>query len=89
MALGAAPSRILYFVIREGLMLAISGMAIGLIGSLAITQMMSGMLYGVNAMDPLTFTAVAILLSIVAVAGCYAPAWRASKVDPILSLRQG
>jgi putative ABC transport system permease protein len=86
-ALGASSSNILRLVLKRGLLLAISGVAIGLISSLALTGLMTSLLFGISATDPLTFAAIAVLLTAVAAVACYLPARRAMKVDPMVALR--
>jgi putative ABC transport system permease protein len=88
MALGAQASAVMRMVLREGLKLTALGVAIGLPASLAITQLMKGLLYGVSAADPLTFLGVPLLLAIVAMIACWIPARRAAKTDPMRALRQ-
>jgi ABC-type lipoprotein release transport system permease subunit len=67
--------------------LALIGIAAGVMGAIAVTRVMSGLLFGVTATDPLTFTAVAGLLTLVSVSACYFPARRAMRVDPMVALR--
>jgi putative ABC transport system permease protein len=86
-ALGAAPRQVLLPVVREGLLLALSGIAIGLVGAVAAARALSAFLFGVEATDPSTFAAVALLLLFVAVAASYLPSRRALKVDPVIALR--
>lgn len=74
-------------VLQHGLMMALTGVAIGVAASLAVTRLMSSMLYGVTSSDPLTFGAVGLLLCAVAILACYVPAHRAARVDPIIALR--
>ena len=87
MAIGAQAGDIFRMIIREGLMLSLSGVAIGLVGAWWLGQAGSSLLFGVTAGDPLTFTAVSLLLTAVAIAACYFPARRAMRVDPIRALR--
>ena len=87
MALGAQRSDILWLVLRQGGSLALAGVAAGLTASVGLARFMAGLLYGVRATDPVTFLAVAILLSLVALAACCVPALRAAKVDPMVALR--
>jgi putative ABC transport system permease protein len=86
-ALGAERSNILGMVLRQGLGLAIAGAAVGLVGALIVSHLMAGLLYGVRPTDPVTFTAVALLLIGVALLACYIPARRAVRVDPLMALR--
>lgn len=87
MALGAGTPDILRLVLQRGLLLIAAGIAIGLLGAYAFSRFLATMLYGVTATDPLTFAAVSLLLVSVAIAACYIPARRATKVDPIIALR--
>lgn len=87
MALGANGTDVLRLVMADGLRLAGAGVAIGLGVSLALTQLMTRLLYGVSANDPRTLTGVTLLLLAVALAACYVPARRAARVDPMVALR--
>jgi predicted permease len=87
LALGADRSRILAMVLRQGLGLAMAGAALGLAGSLIVSHLMTGLLYGVMPTDPLTFVGVTLVLSGVALAASYIPARRAIHVDPMIALR--
>jgi predicted permease len=89
MALGAEKSHVLRMVIRQGLKLALIGVAIGIAGALALARFLSSMLYGVNPTDPLTFIAVSLILITIALVACYIPARRAANVDPMVALRYG
>ena len=86
-ALGAEKSSILRMVLRQGLRLALAGAALGLLGALIVSRLMSNLLFGVRPTDPATFLGVALLLLLVALAACYIPARRAVRVDPMLALR--
>jgi len=86
-ALGAQAGDVLHFVLRRGMRLAFSGVGLGLIASLMLTQWMKRLLFGVSATDPLTFGGIALLLLGVALFACWLPARRATKVDPLIALR--
>jgi len=86
-ALGARREDVLRQVLMEGTRLAAIGLGIGLVGSLAATRLIASLLFGVKPTDPLTFAAVAVILASVALAACYIPARRATRVDPIIALR--
>ena len=86
-ALGAQSGDVLRLILGHGARMALTGVGIGLIGAVVLTRLMSRMLFGVSATDPLTFAGVAILLCGVALAACYIPARRAMKVDPMIALR--
>ena len=87
LALGAHPRDVLRLVVRQGMKLALTGLAIGVVASLALTRLMASLLFEVSATDPATFAAVAILLALVALAACYIPARRAMRTDPMIALR--
>jgi putative ABC transport system permease protein len=87
MAIGAQAGHIFRMVIREGLTMSLTGVAVGLVGALGLGRAGSSLLFGVTASDPLTFTTVSLLLTAVAITACYFPARRAMRVDPIRALR--
>jgi putative ABC transport system permease protein len=87
MALGARRLDVLKLVVRQGMLLAVIGVVVGLGGAYALTRVMSTLLFGVTAKDPLTFGVVAALLIAVAFLACFVPARRATKVDPLTALR--
>lgn len=87
MALGARRFDVLKLVVRQGMLLALIGVVIGLGGAFALTRVMSTLLFGITEKDPLTFGVVAALLIVVAFLACFVPARRATKVDPLIALR--
>ena len=87
MALGADADDVVAMVLREGARLAIAGVAVGVAGSLALTRLVSGLLYGVAPTDPLSFVFAVIALLAIAMISMYIPARRAASVDPLLALR--
>jgi ABC-type antimicrobial peptide transport system permease subunit len=87
MALGARRSDILLLVLKQGASMALPGIGIGVVFALGLTRMISSQLYGVTAHDPLTFCGVGMVLLAVALAACYIPARRATRVDPVVALR--
>jgi putative ABC transport system permease protein len=87
-ALGAPRSRILTLVLRQGIGLALAGIAFGIAGAALLTRLLSSMLFGVKALDPVTFLLAAALFLAVALAASYIPARRAASIDPMAALRQ-
>jgi putative ABC transport system permease protein len=86
-ALGATVGEVLKLVVAQGMRLVVAGVAIGLLTALALTRLMTNMLFGVTATDPLTFAGVALLLALVALIACLIPARRAAKTEPMIALR--
>jgi putative ABC transport system permease protein len=87
MALGATQPTVLKLVVKQGMTLALTGVAIGLVAALAFARLIGGLLYGVKSTDPLTFTSIAVLLTIVALIASFIPARRAARIDPMICLR--
>jgi putative ABC transport system permease protein len=87
LALGARPGDVLRLVLGQGLALTLIGIVIGLMAALAITRLMSKLLFAVSATDPLTYVLITALLTIVTLLACWIPARRATKVDPMVALR--
>jgi putative ABC transport system permease protein len=86
-ALGASRGGLLKLVVRQGLLLTGSGMAVGVAGALVLARFLGGLLFGVGGNDPRTFISVVLLLTAVAAVACWAPAWRATRVSPLEALR--
>jgi putative ABC transport system permease protein len=87
MALGATHGDVVRLVIRHGILLAATGLGIGLLGAIAVTRAMATLLYGISATDPATFVGVALVLGGIAFVASYIPARRAARVDPMIALR--
>jgi len=88
LALGAPRRRVLRLVIREGMTMSVAGIGAGLVTAVAVSQVLGTLVFGVPVRDPATFAAVAVVLTVVALAACAVPALRASRVDPMVSLRE-
>ncbi len=88
MALGAEPAKILRLVIGQGMVLALVGIAVGVIGAATLTRFQASLLFGIDSADPLTYAGLSLLLGAVALLATYLPARRASKVDPMAALRE-
>ncbi len=86
-ALGADAGKVLRMVVRQGMTLTIAGVALGLMGALALTRLMQHMLFEVTSTDPMTFAGVSVLLTAITFVACYLPGRRASRIDPIVALR--
>jgi len=86
-ALGASPGGLLGLVLRQGLALTTAGIAIGLAGAVAASQAMTGLLFGISRLDPLTYAGMVALLVVVSAVACFLPGSRAARVDPAIALR--
>jgi putative ABC transport system permease protein len=88
MALGAQQSNVLRLIVGEGMMVGLAGIGVGLIGAYGLSRVLGTLLFGVKARDPLTFAIVTAALIAIALAACLVPAWRGSRIDPIVALRE-
>jgi putative ABC transport system permease protein len=87
MALGAQKRDVFSLVLRQGMLLVVAGVVLGLAGAMALTRLISQLLFNVSALDAATFLSTPLLLAAVALLACYLPARRASRVDPMVALR--
>lgn len=87
LALGAESREVFRLVLGQGMRLALIGISIGLVVSLLLTRFLKDLLFGVTSTDVITFSSVSVLLCLVALLACFLPAWRATKVDPMIALR--
>jgi putative ABC transport system permease protein len=87
LAVGSSQAQVVALILSQGLRLTAYGLFIGLIGAFALTRLVKGWLFGVNALDPATFVAVPLLILTVACCACVIPAWQATRIDPIQALR--
>jgi len=87
LAIGAQPRQVLLLVLRQGLWLTVLGVVVGLAAAVALTRLLSGLLFGVGAVDVSTFTTISLLLVAVSLLACYLPARRAMRIDPLQALR--
>ena len=87
LAIGAQPRQVLMLILKQGLVLTIVGVVLGLAAAFALTRLLSGLLFGVEAVDVTTFTTISLLLVLVSLMACYLPARRAMKIDPLSALR--
>ena len=87
LAIGAQPRQVLLLILRQGLLLTVVGVVLGLAAAVALTRLLSGLLFGVEAVDVMTFTTISLLLIFVSLLACYLPARRAMRIDPLSALR--
>jgi putative ABC transport system permease protein len=86
-ALGAQPRGVLRLIVSEGMRVGLIGIGAGLLGALAVSRVMTSLVYGIPVYDRATFAGVSVVLTTVALVACFIPARRAAKVDPIVALR--
>jgi putative ABC transport system permease protein len=87
LAVGAQPRQVLLLVLKQGLILTLAGVGVGLVAAFALTRLLTGLLFGVEAVDATTFLTMSLLLIMVSLLACYLPARRAMRIDPMLALR--
>jgi putative ABC transport system permease protein len=87
MALGATQSNVIRLIVGQGMILSLIGIGIGLAGAFGLTRVLTTLLFGVSATDPMTFMTISLLLTGVALGACFVPARRAMRVDPMIALR--
>jgi putative ABC transport system permease protein len=87
MALGATPRNVVRLIVGQGMRVVAVGVAVGLAGALLVTRLMTNVVYGIRVTDPLTYAAVSVLLVVVALVASYVPARRATRIDPLASMR--
>jgi putative ABC transport system permease protein len=87
MALGAATRQVSWLILRQGLVQLGLGLALGLLGAFGISRVLRTLLVQITPTDPVTFASITILLTVVAIAACLVPAWRATRLDPLVALR--
>lgn len=87
LAIGAQPRQVLLLVLRQGMLLTVVGVVLGLVAAFALTRLLSGLLFGVEAVDVTTFASISLLLIVVSLLACYLPARRAMRIDPLRALR--
>src|SRR4030095_13414398 len=87
MAIGAQPRDVFTMILGQGMKLALIGVGLGLVGAFALTRLMTTMLFGVEPTDKVTFASIALLITVGAFLACYLPGRRATKVEPVISLR--
>jgi predicted permease len=88
LALGAPRRRVLRLIVREGMTMGVAGIGVGLVSALGVSEVLGSLVFGVPVRDPVTFVSVTLVLTVVALAACAVPALRASRVDPMVSLRE-
>ena len=86
-ALGAEGGRVLRLVIGQGMLLTMVGLVLGLAGSVSLTRLLHDLLYETSPTDPVIFVVISLTLACISLLACYIPAWRASKVEPVIALR--